>query len=69
MESFTRFGFYAIYQTSLKIFFQANAYLLYPYMNNDKYFNHAIEYCLNEQVHTYFLSFSIVARSIGVVIL
>jgi len=44
-------------------------HILYPHMNDDKYFNHAFQHCLNERVHIYFLSFSTIARSIGVVIM
>jgi hypothetical protein len=46
----------------------------YPYMNDDKYLNHAFKYCLNEQVQAlcnififiYLSLNSAIARSIGV---
>jgi len=43
----------------------------YPYMNDDKYFNHAFKYFLSEQVQAlhsfiYLSLFSAIARFIGV---
>jgi hypothetical protein len=31
------------------IFAQANSYLQYPCMSNDKYFNHAFNYCISDK--------------------
>ncbi len=58
-------------QNTLNIIFQANAYMQYPYMNDDKYFNHAFKYFLSEQVQAlhsfiYLSLFSAIARFIGV---